>query len=616
MKGRLLLVWRLAVKDLRHRPTQALLLLFAIAASAAALTLGLSLHGTTNDPYARTRSSTNGPDVVATTFTGGSNLDAPAQTASPNGQDTASGGALPGPLLPFVHASGVAAYSGPFPVAWTTLHVGQTTGSAEVEGRNTTPSAVDQPMLITGTWVHPGSVVIEAAFASALGIHVGDQLTLGGHPFAVTGIAVTAAVPAYPGSCAPPIGCFLVGDIGSHNPGLVWAAEPDADQIAGIDGPEAYSLNLKLNDPAQAITFANRNNNDGAAARAATLYPWQVIRDGDAQVIAKAQQVLITGSTLLALLAVASVAILVSGRMAEQIRRLGLMKAVGGTPAFVAGVLLIEHMLIGVCAAGVGLVTGWLLAPLIDGPGAGLLGAPSAPTLTGTTIGVVVALSLAVALVATLVPAVRAARQSTLTSLNNSARPPRRNVALTALSAHLPPTLLLGVRLVARRPRRLLFTVFSVAVTSSGLVAVMIVRTRSAMWSLGPQVARATSIITIMLIVLAAVNAAFIAWTTALETRAPTTLARALGATPGQITAGPALAFLPPTLLGAILGIAGGIGIFEAARNGPGHTALPSTISLAAMVALTGIVIAVLTCIPTRISARRPVADMIRAVND
>ena len=43
--GRLLLVCRLAVKDLRHRPAQALLLLLAIAAGAATLTLGLSLHG-------------------------------------------------------------------------------------------------------------------------------------------------------------------------------------------------------------------------------------------------------------------------------------------------------------------------------------------------------------------------------------------------------------------------------------------------------------------------------------------------------------------------------------------------------------------------------------------
>ena len=50
MAGRLLLIWRLALKDLRHRPAQAFLLLLAIAAGAATLTLGLALHGTTRQP--------------------------------------------------------------------------------------------------------------------------------------------------------------------------------------------------------------------------------------------------------------------------------------------------------------------------------------------------------------------------------------------------------------------------------------------------------------------------------------------------------------------------------------------------------------------------------------
>ena len=64
--GKHLLVWRLAVKDIRHRPVLAALLLVAIAAGAATLTLGLALRGTTDNPYARTRAATNGPDVVAT----------------------------------------------------------------------------------------------------------------------------------------------------------------------------------------------------------------------------------------------------------------------------------------------------------------------------------------------------------------------------------------------------------------------------------------------------------------------------------------------------------------------------------------------------------------------
>ena len=63
--GKLLLVGRLAARDLRHRWAQAALLLLAITAATATLTLGLALHGVTNQPYQQTRAATNGPDVVA-----------------------------------------------------------------------------------------------------------------------------------------------------------------------------------------------------------------------------------------------------------------------------------------------------------------------------------------------------------------------------------------------------------------------------------------------------------------------------------------------------------------------------------------------------------------------
>src|SRR6266487_2169425 len=244
---------------------------------------------------------------------------------------------------------------------------------------STAPSSVDQPKLMQGTWVRPGGVVVEAAFANALGLHVGDRLSLGGSAFEVTGTAVTAAIPAYPDACSHP-GCFLANGVASYNPGLVWAAEADTEHIAAAaSGPVAYFLNLKLNDPAGANAFADRYDAN-AAPTAPFLYSWQSVRDGDAQVIAKVQLVLFTGSWLLALLALASVAVLVGGRMAEQNRRVGLLKAVGGTPRLVAVVLLFEHVLVGLCAAGVGLLAGWLTAPLLDGPGAGLLGAPSAPS--------------------------------------------------------------------------------------------------------------------------------------------------------------------------------------------------------------------------------------------
>jgi ABC-type antimicrobial peptide transport system permease subunit len=610
--GRVFLVFRLAVKDLRHRRVQALLLLLAIAAGTTTLTLGLALHGTTNNPYARTRAATNGPDVVATVMPGGSSSPAPSTQAQPGSRGpTMTVAQEAAALVPLEHAAGVAASSGPFPVTWTSLRKGRTNGGAEVEGRSTAVSSVDQPKLLRGSWIQPGGVVVEAGFASALGIHVGDQLTLGSNDFKVVGTAATAAIPSYPDVCAEAEGCFIVGQVSSANPGLVWATEADAARIAGTDGPIAYFLNLKLDDASAATTFADRYNAD-TSPFAPYLLSWQRIRSGDAQVLIKVQTVLSTGSWLLALLAIASVAVLVGGRMSEQTRRAGLLKAVGGTPRIVAVVLLLEHALVGLCAAVVGLIIGWLTAPLVDGPGAGLIGAPNAPSLTGSTVGFVVALALGVAILATFVPAIRAARQSTVAALNDAARPPRRRAWMIALSAKLPAPLLLGVRIAARRPRRLVLTIFSVAVTTSGLVTVLLIHATGSNWSLGPQVMRVTTLISVMLIALSAVNAIFIAWTTALDARHSAALARALGATSQQITTGLTVAQLLPALVGVLLGIPGGIAIY----NNPHHTgatAFPPAFWTLATIVLTLLAIAVLTAVPTRIGARRSVAAVLQA---
>src|SRR5260370_37897313 len=112
--GKVLLVCRLTVKDIRHRPVQALLLLLAIATAATTLTLGLALRGTTDNPYARTRAAANGPDVVGTVFPNGSNGPGPATSARPrrpNGPSGPGAAAMSG-LVPPQHAPGVAAHRG------------------------------------------------------------------------------------------------------------------------------------------------------------------------------------------------------------------------------------------------------------------------------------------------------------------------------------------------------------------------------------------------------------------------------------------------------------------------------------------------------------------------
>ena len=108
-------------------------------------------------------------------------------------------------------------------------------------------------------------------------------------------------------------------------------------------------------------------------------------------------------------------------------------------------------------------------------------------------------------------------------------------------------------------------------------------------------------------------NAVFIAWTTALDARRSSALAQALGATPEQITAGLSAAQLIPALLGALLGIPIGIGIYAAVKTGPGAMTLPSVGWFLAMIALTLLVIAVLTTVATRMGSRRPIAEVLQA---
>jgi hypothetical protein len=103
--ARVLLVCRLADRDMRHRPAAAVLLLIAITAATTTLTLGLALGGVTGQHYATTRAATAGPDVVAATV-GSVPGGLPADLAR---------------LDQLSRAPGVTGHSGPFPVTFAAL---------------------------------------------------------------------------------------------------------------------------------------------------------------------------------------------------------------------------------------------------------------------------------------------------------------------------------------------------------------------------------------------------------------------------------------------------------------------------------------------------------------
>ena len=607
--GRLLLICRLGVGDVRHRPASALLLVLAIVTAATTLTLGLALAGTSDQPYQQTRALTAGPDVVAEVDPAQGPGGVPVTGAPP--ADVAA-------LTPLTHASGVVAHSGPYPLTFATLQVDGHEAGAQVEGRDQAAAPVDQPRLTQGRWVRPGEVVLERSFADDLGVGAGGQVTLNGRSFRVAGVAVTAATNlSDPQICVS--GCDLTTSA-KGNPGLVWMTRADAVSLAtAAKSPLSYTLNLKLADPADANAFADGYDNANSSS-AAGLQSWESIAWGYGSLIRSEQFLLLIGSWLLGLLAVASVAVLVGGRMAEQTRRVGLLKAVGSTPGLVAAVLLAEHLVLAVVAAALGLLLGWLVAPLLTSPGAALVGSAGAPPVTAATIAIVVGVALAVAAVATLVPAIRAARTSTVSALADSARPPRRRARVIAVSARLPVPLLFGLRVAARRPRRVALNTISIAVSASGIVAVLMVHAhfdaRANAGLADPQNARLSQVVTVIsvaLVVLAAVNVILLTWTTVLDARHTSALARALGATPQQVSAGLSAAQVLPALVGALLGIPGGIALVSAVNKDGKHLTLPPLWWLVATVLVTVVAVAAITIVPAWLGTRRPVGEVLQS---
>jgi putative ABC transport system permease protein len=231
-------------------------------------------------------------------------------------------------------------------------------------------------------------------------------------------------------------------------------------------------------------------------------------------------------------------------------------------------------------------------------------------------------MALGVAVIATLVPAVRAARTSTVAALADAARPPRRRRWLIAASARLPVPLLLGLRLAARRPRRTLLSVASIMVTATGIVAILAVHARyDQSWIASsaldnPQTDRLNQVmlvLTVALVVLASVNAILVTWATVLDARHMSALTRALGATPEQVSAGISAAQALPALIGALLGVPGGLGLYAVLKKGGAPMVYPPAWWLAVTVLGTVAAVMAMTYLPARLGAHRPAAEVLQS---
>jgi hypothetical protein len=205
------------VPTIARPPRRTVPALTALAAGAVA-TAAIAIAGPSGtSPVPTTFDATNGPHVVVT--------------------------ALPGvDLAPLAELPGLTAASGPFPGVDTSIRFAGREVGARLEGRPSAKSAVDQPLLVSGRWERPGTVVLERSTARALGVPVGGRVmvatTRGRTSITVSGVAETAAAARLPGAGR---------GLGYVQPGT----------LAGV-GPKATfgsTMLLRLADPGRTGTY-------------------------------------------------------------------------------------------------------------------------------------------------------------------------------------------------------------------------------------------------------------------------------------------------------------------------------------------------------------------------
>ena len=291
------------------------------------------------------------------------------------------------------------------------------------------------------------------------------------------------------------------------------------------------------------------------------------------------------------MLTIGTAVILVAGRMAAQVRQVGTLKAVGVTPGQVTCVLLVEYLPVAVLATAVGLAAGNLLAPSLARVTTVLaVYGAQAPPITWPRAATAFAVTTAVVVLATVRPALRGVRRSTLRSLASNTRPPHRPGrlmrAITGLPLPLP--VWLGLRGANRHRGRFLANTLGLTVGITLLITALALRTgvdsfRHQGLSLDEPdpISRAADIadqdrvsslgftVAAILIALALINATVAAVFAAHDHARNHAIMRTVGATPGQTVTAFLVAQLTACLLACALGIPLGVAFYESSTRGP-----------------------------------------------
>lgn len=405
--------------DLRAHRSQSAVTVAVIAGVVAALVLAAMLLEGALNPWQQLFNRTSGADVLLYLA---------------DGTSTERLRAIPG-------VTGIGA---PYDAAAATLVQGARKSHVQLCGMTPSPPKMSAPLVVAGSWLRasqPDGVVIEASFAAAVGVGIGDRIVLDGVDgtsvrMRVAGIADTADQGFYP----------------QWTPGLIWAQQGLLSRVEPTPSETMEVVGLRLSDPSpagiglvsQAVFNAYSGSSESSPVQRITTR--QQVKDSMASDDRLLGQLLALFGIIALVAAPCAIANVTSGRVLMQRRDIAMLKALGFTPGQVVRMLLAEQTALGVAGAALGLAAARVAtSPAFVHPPAGIGVAP-APLPFSWTLLVATGTILTTG-VATAIPAWRAGRVSPVAAVRPS--PPRGHlspIARLSLLVRLPPALVLGVR--------------------------------------------------------------------------------------------------------------------------------------------------------------------------
>ena len=428
---------RWARADLRARRGQALITVAVVAGVVAALFLATMLLQGTVNPWQQLFARTRGADALI---------------YFASGTDTSE----------LRYVAGIQQAGQPYQAASATLQQGAVRSPVELRAMTPVLPAMSAPLVVAGTWLRssaPDGVVLEASFAQAVHVGVGDQITVYGIdgttvPMRVIGIADTADQGFYP----------------QWTPGLIWVqhrlltkVEPSASETHEIVDLRLYD-NSAVATGQVVQTIWNLYNGSAENSAVERYSTWQQVKDSMASNDRLLGLLLALFGIIALVAAPCAIANVTAGRVLVQRQDIAMLKALGFTPGQVVRMLLAEQTLLGAAGAAIGLIAARIMtSPEFvrppDGTPVGL--APLSGAWTAL-IGVGTVLTVAIA---TVIPAWWAGRVSPVAAVQPS--PPRGHLSLIArlgLVVHLPAALVLGARDSLTRRLSAGLTVFGLAI--------------------------------------------------------------------------------------------------------------------------------------------------------